>query len=204
MTEWKLFTGDTAEVSTAEFHRDRERAPHLEQPGHRDRLLRAADFVKVAAGLHTHQAGYLALVADLGCGDGGLLSVVRDFQNVSTAWGYDFAPANAAGWTERGVIAEQLDVFGADRGRVVLGDITIVTEVLEHLTDPHDAVRWIAERSPYLVASSPWNETDVDHDECHAWAFDMAGYRALIEQGGYQLLRHEPVGRFQVVLGRRA
>lgn len=201
MAEWKLFAGDVAHVSTASYHRDRERAPHLEQPGHRDRLLRAAEFVFVAARLHARRAdGAQATVSDLGCGDGGLLSVI---QQKLKAWGYDFAPANAAGWTERRVGAMALDVFGTDRGAVKLGDITVVTEVLEHLTAPHEAVRWIATGSRYLVASSPWNETDQNHDECHAWAWDMAGYRALIEQGGYRLLRHEKVGRFQVVLGMR-
>jgi cysteinyl-tRNA synthetase len=73
--------------------------------------------------------------------------------------------------------------------------------VLEHLTDPHDAVRWIADDSRFIVASSPWDEGPWWHDECHAWAWDREGYRALIEQGGYRILNHENVGRFQIVLG---
>ena len=80
------------------------------------------------------------------------------------------------------------------------GDVAVVTEVLEHLSDPHGALRWIAEHSPLLVASSPWNEDDVTHDECHAWAFDRDGYRALVEQAGYELIGEDDVGRFQVVL----
>jgi hypothetical protein len=140
-------------------------------------------------------------VSDLGCGDGGLLSLIQDR---TVAWGYDFAPANVAGWAERGVDAEQMDVFGEDADRVKFGDITVVTEVLEHLADPHGAVRWIGEHSRFIVASSPWDEDPDWHDECHAWAFDRAGYRALIEQGGFRVLRQEQVGRFQVVMGMRA
>lgn len=192
MTEWRLFDSDTAHVSTAEFHADRHRAAHLEDPLHRPRLELAASFVLQAVEMG---AGSLS---DLGCGDGGLLSLV---QGHVAAWGYDFCPANTAGWAERGVRAEFLDVFGADRDRVAFGDITVVTEVLEHLTDPHGAVRWIGDHSRFIVASSPWTETDTAHDECHAWAFDLTGYLHLIKQGGFTVLHHERVGSFQVILG---
>lgn len=195
--QWKLFDGDVADVSTFEFHEHRERAPHLEQPIHRGRLLAAAGFVSVATALGADT------VSDLGCGDGGLLQLLKADSRLVKAWGYDFAPANAAGWRERGVDAEPLDVFGADRDRVVFGAVTCVTEVLEHLTDPHGAVRWIGGHSRFIVASSPWDETPQRCDPCHAWAFDRDGYRQLIEQGGYRVIQHRDVDRFQVVLGMR-
>lgn len=192
MAEWKLFAGDTPHVSTYEFHQHRERAPHLEQPHHRPRLEKAAEFVRLAAADVEEPT-----VSDLGCGDGGLLSLIRDLDS----WGYDFAPANEAGWAERGVLAWPRDVFGADRDRVFLGDITVVTEVLEHLADPHDVVRWIGKHSRCIVASSPWGERPGSHDECHAWAWNREGYSALIQSGGYTIRRHDLVGPFQVILG---
>lgn len=201
MSEHRLFAGDIPHVSTAEFHADRPRAPHLDQPVHRPRLDGAAACVRSAAQLHAGRTSDRATLSDLGCGDGGLLSLVG---GIVDAWGYDFQPSNAAGWTERGVKAEALDVFGEDRDQIRLGDITVVTEVLEHIANPHGAVRWIGEHSPWIVASSPWNETPDHHDECHAWAFDHAGYRALMEQGGYRILRHEQVQQFQIVLGWRS
>jgi hypothetical protein len=192
MTAWKLFDGDQAHVSTAEFHADRVRANHLADPFHRPRLLKAAEFARMAAAQIEQPT-----LSDLGCGDGGLLSLV---QNEMEAWGYDFCPANAAAWPERGVKAEQVDVFGAGADRVRFGAISVVTEVLEHLTDPAAAVRWIREHSRFLVASSPWVETGERHDECHAWAFDVAGYRELIVSAGFRVMRHAQVGGFQVVL----
>jgi hypothetical protein len=196
VTAWKLFTGVVAHVSTADFHAHRERARHLDDPFHQPRLFKASEYVRAAARMHPHPT-----VSDLGCGDGGLLSLVQDEVE---AWGYDFAPANAAGWAERGVKAEQLDVFGADSSRVRFGVITVVTEVLEHLTDPGAALAWIREHSRFLVASSPWIENDLRHDECHAWAFDKAGYRDLIAGAGFRVLRHAEVGGFQVVLAEAA
>jgi hypothetical protein len=198
VSEHRLFAGLVPQVSTAEFHAGRDRAPHLEQPFHRGRLVRAAFLVEEAARL----AGRPVTVSDLGCGDGGLLSVLGNLPAVTDAWGYDFQVANSAGWPQRGVNAELADVFGADRGKVRFGDVTVMTEVLEHLADPHGAVGWVG--SAWLVCSSPWPETPLAHDECHAWAWDIAGYRALVEQGGWRVIRHDRVdGYFQALLAER-
>jgi hypothetical protein len=143
----------------------------------------------------------MVTVSDLGCGDGGLLSVVAGKRGVE-AWGYDFQPSNQAGWVERGVTASKADVFGRDRDTVLYGDIVVMTEVLEHLADPHGVLQRLGARPAvkYLVCSSPWTEHPGSHDECHAWAWDMDGYRALIEQGGFRVRRHVEVGMFQVML----
>lgn len=206
MAEYRLFTGDVPHVSTPEFHEHRERAPHLEQPVHRPRLDKAAEFVLDAVSRH-YKAGsqYTAGVSDLGCGDGGLLALLgRQSPDRVLAWGYDFQPSNQAGWAERDVTAELCNVFAPDHGGAILGDIAVMTEVLEHVADPHGVVRWVGAHCRFVVASSPWNESPVSHDECHAWAWDQDGYQALIEQGGYRVLRHETVGQFQVILGERS
>lgn len=211
MTEYRLFPEDTIpHVSTAAFHAHRERAPHLEQPVHQGRLHKAFEFVIQAL---QDQASRLdrdlatlsdrnVTLSDLGCGDGGLLQLLQGVVRLD-AWGYDFQPSNEAGWKERGIRAERANVFGTDRDLIDLGDIAVTTEVLEHLADPHGAVRWIGQHSRFLVASSPWNETPESHDECHCWCWDQDGYRALIEQGGFTVVRHQAVGQFQVVLGER-
>lgn len=196
MTEHKLFVGDTPRVSTAEFHEHRQRAPHLEQYAHQARLGQAVDFVRKAAELDGEQIS----VSDLGCGDGGLLSEVVKLGGVSRAWGYDFQPSNRQGWAERGVPGELKDVFGKDRDEILFGRLTVVTEVLEHLADPHEVVRWISQNSNYLVASSPYDEHSGSYDECHAWAWDVEGYAALVRQAGFQIVEHTQVdAKFQVL-----
>lgn len=195
MTEWKLFDGATPHVSTFEFHEHRERAPHLEQVHHQPRLFRAEQFVRTAA-----QELDGATVSDLGCGDGGLLSLLKDAPGITAAWGYDFAPANAAGWAERGVQAAAADVFGADWYSVVLGDIAVMTEVLEHVADPHGVVwRLRARGVKRLVCSSPWDESPARHCPEHAWAWDMDGYATMVGAAGWQIRQHESVGGFQVL-----
>lgn len=194
MSEWRLFDGDTPHVSTYEFHEHRERAAHLEQPMHRLRLEAAAALIRTAA-----RSLPQPTVSDLGCGDGGLLHLI---QHDVIAWGYDFAPANAAGWAERGVVAEALDVFGADRDRVHLGDIAVCTEVLEHIADPHGIVKWLADNTRFLVASSPRNERPGSASPEHAWAWDEQGYHDLLTGGGWTVLQHQLVGPFQVLLAR--
>ena len=205
MGEWRLSEGDVPHVSTFEFHEHRERAPHVDQPHHRPRLERAAGLVLQGAEelvLGAAESGPVVPVSDLGCGDGGLLPLLARHEHID-AYGYDFQPSNAAGWAERGVTATAYDVFDADIERVHLGDVAVVTEVLEHLADPHGAVRWIGGRSRFIVASSPWQERPGRHDECHAWAWDLAGYQALIRQGGFDVVVHDRVGPFQLILGRR-
>lgn len=196
MAEWKLFDGDVPFVSTAEFHADRERAPHLEQEWHRPRLEKAAEFVQQAV----TDLGPGVRISDLGCGDGGLLSLVQNLPGVEEAWGYDFCPANEAGWKERAVEASALDVFGADTGIVGIGDIVVMTEVLEHLARPHWALRWARQEGKRLVCSSPWNENQSNHCAEHAWAWDMEGYAAMLREAGWSITRHEQAGLFQVVL----
>lgn len=201
MAEWKLFEGATPHVSTAEFHAPRPRAPHLEQPTHQPRLFQARDFVVRAS----QNDGGQVSVSDLGCGDGGLLSLLQTLPEVSRCWGYDFQPSNSVAWPERGVTAELRDVFGKDSDTIQYGRVVVTTEVLEHLADPHGVVRNFANHCDYLVASSPHDETAASHDECHSWAWDMEGYKALVESNGFRVLEHVRVDwKFQALLAVRA
>jgi len=201
MSEWKLFDGERATVSTAEFHTYRARAPHLEQWAHQGRLYLAHEFVLDAVSRMSHTP---VVVSDLGCGDGGLLQLLAASDTVF-AYGYDFQPSNAVGWAERNVTARPVNVFDSEEiinPEVDLGQIVVMTEVLEHLTRPHSVLHEISTRgvTHFVVASSPWTESDVSHDECHAWAWDQAGYRALFEDACFTVVRHETTGMFQVIL----
>ena len=188
--EWKLFDGKPDFVS-AEWYEDRAAAHHLEEDGHTGRLLVARDLILEAVSLGGKE------VVDLGCGDGGLLSLLKDYDFKS--WGYDLMPTNIEyAINVRGVDARYTDFHSGD---IVYGDIAVMTEVLEHMEDPHEVVRSLP--SKYLIASSPQNETDVGHYEFHLWAWDQDGYRALLEQGGYKVINSQTSYWSQILLGIR-
>jgi hypothetical protein len=189
MSEWRLYDGEPPFFTTPAWYATLPRTPHLEQADHRPRLLAAAA-----------QAGELirilnlTTVVDLGCGDGGLLSLLPGMD----AWGYALCPADIAGAVEaRGVRAELLDV-AAHPDRVRWGELVLATEFFEHLADPHAVAREIARHCRGIVCSSPANETGWSHYEFHAWAWDEDGYRALLEQAGFTVRRHERCGSYQV------
>jgi len=189
MPAWRLFeAGTVPECATAEWYADREAAPHLEQPGgHRERLLLTHRHVAALVAEHD-----LSSVVDLGCGDGGLLSLLEGVD----AWGYDLCLANVEAAARRGVKVELLDLM-ADEPR--WAELAVATELLEHLIDPHAFLRRIREHCRFLVCSSPADETPEHHPDYHLWAFDTAGYQELLVGAGWRPLRHQLVGRFQVV-----
>lgn len=208
MGEWRLFPeGTVPECTTPAFYAGRDRAPHLEQGEHRDRLIEAAAQVRNAAiELFDHKPS----VSDLGAGDGGLLSIL-DRSRIIAAWGYDLQQSNVdAARDERRMDVQLGDVVEGwtqprmTRGRLPIqyGDISVCTEMLEHLIDPHWFVKSIV-KSKVLIASSPWTERRGSAYEFHTWAWDPDGYRALLEQGGYRVVRQELRGMFQILTGVR-
>jgi hypothetical protein len=88
-------------------------------------------------------------------------------------------------------------------GQVRWGDVVVVTEMLEHLVDPHGFVQNIPNSVRFVVASSPVNETDRNHYEFHLWAWDAAGYAALFTDVGWTVVDHRGVGPYQVLLASR-
>lgn len=192
MAEWRLFDeGTVPEFTQPGWYEGREHAPHLEE-GHRPRMEHAAAFIAQIA-----LARKLRTVVDLGAGDGGLLSLLGP---AFTAWGYDLMPENIRAAKERGVDVRYGDVVDGD---VDWASIAVCTEMLEHLVDPHGFLRNLPEQVKVLVCSSPWDERPGAAYQFHTWAWDLDGYRALVDQAGFTVQRQRPVGRFQVVLAVR-
>lgn len=197
--EYRFFKPQDGEpyFSTQKFHDDRDAAPHIDQHGmQRDRLVLAADFVKDLVSVYG-----ISSVSDLCCGDGGLLEYLKPFfeENGVESWGYDFSPANIRDAQYK----RKVDVSFADvvKDDIRLGELTIMTECLEHFYDPHAMVRKVAEQSNYFVASGPNGETPEAHYSLHTWGWSEPAYRNLLEQAAYSIVRHENISIFQVIAG---
>jgi hypothetical protein len=102
------------------------------------------------------------------------------------------------GWTERLVAAFPRN-FVDEWDSIPAADVYVMTEVLEHLADPHRMVRRVHNRWAHLIASSPWTETYDSHDECHAWAWDKEGYAKMIADAGFTVHAQMTQGMFQIV-----
>jgi hypothetical protein len=188
------------EWTTPEWYADRPVAPHLEQQGHHDRLVSAAHMVWYTTGSDPSEC----TVSDLGAGDGGLLALVAADPGVGASWGYDLQPSNVAAAAARGVRVELLDVV-ADFDGVEFGRTVVATEFLEHLLDPHGFLRRLHAETPvkWLVASSPFRETVEEHYEYHCWAWDVAGYEAMLAECGWHVRCADFPWICQVVLAER-
>jgi hypothetical protein len=209
--EYRLFDTPVAHVSTAEYHKDRERAMHLEDPSHITRLAKAVEFIAEAARIEGYTRESPGILVDLGCGDGGLLKLLSMGQsNNLLAYGYDFAPNNVEGAHQRALFnVEYLDVFPIEGDPPVNPkvfkrriDIANMTEVIEHLTRPHEVLACLAPMVKWLVCSSPWNETPDNYADCHAWAWDMRGYQKLLVDAGFEPQLFARCGLSQVILAK--
>jgi len=201
--EARLFPeGTVPEWTTPEWYAGRETAPHLEQEGHRERLLLSARFIEDALARGGHN------VLDVGAGDGGLLSLVAD-KTPGVAYGFDLQQTNVDAAVSRGADVRLVDAVAEDdwAGDVwesSTSTVLVATEMLEHLVDPHAFVRLMHDSgAKWLVASSPYTETAESHYEFHTWAWDLAGYRALLENNGWTVLRQDTAWISQVLLAER-
>jgi SAM-dependent methyltransferase len=169
VTAWKLPGG---EVITP----DRPWMNLEGQPGFAQRARMVADLARLVTGLALH----VSTVTDLGCGDGSLLAMLPG----ARAWGYELGAGDVEHARRRGLDVRQADILD---GRLEYGDLLIASEVLEHLEDPAAFLAALP-LDRVLIASSPSCETGTWFNPIHSWAFDLGGYRELMESGGWRVL----------------
>jgi hypothetical protein len=186
--EYRLFDpADPPEWLDPEWWRDREHCDHLGSPtgAHVARLKAAADLAARAA---NEVRGY---VVDLGAGDGALLSLLPDGLRASSS-GYDIIRADV----EHACEVRGVEVFGPINvaytlvrypASLRLGPVVVLTEVLEHMADPHGFLAKLHTRPEvrFVVASSPHSETPEQHEWNHAWCWDVEGYEEMFNLAGF-------------------
>lgn len=210
MTEHRLFDpADPPEWLDPEWWRDRPHCDHLGSPtgAHRARLEAARDLAWKAA---LNYAAYQGkpYVVDLGAGDGALLSLLPESLR-DTSYGYDAIKADVRyAVCEREVEVHLRNVRRAletEPMTLPLGPVVVLTEVMEHMADPHGFLRLLAARPEvrYVVASSPHSETPEQHEWNHAWAWDCRGYLAMFRAAGFKGVEYQEVEWSQLWLFER-
>lgn len=170
----------------AEWYKDRPVSDHINEPGHRQRLLQASELVQDV--LHyTNEA----TISDWGAGNGGLL---HEFKKLTLeAWGYDMSPlAVAHGIQKYGVELSELDVTEV-RPKRMAGNVVVLTEFLEHLENPHELVRQIFTLYPqaqFVVASVPGFEDPRKPYEYHLWCWHGSSFADMFTRIGWKVQRH--------------
>lgn len=184
MTEWRLFPeGEPPRFTTLGFFTGHPWIPPAEQAGHAERTGMVAGLVRnLVLGHYTVDPP--EDLSDLGCGDGSLLELTAELG--VPQWGYDAGTQNVAVARGRSLGVRQADVL--DLSALEVADLATACDVVEHLADPHGWLAGIPSR--LLVASSPSAETGEWHYEHHAWAWDVPGYRALVEGAGWRVVDH--------------
>ena len=190
-------TFDTPHSHDAEWYKDREVADHINQEGHRHRLMKVKDYVLELVG--TDES---ITIADFGCGNGGLMREIEKSIPNNKIWGYDLCPANVEDSHQKGNTEniKYLDFVNED---VEFPNIVISTEVLEHLVDPDAFIKRLLDNGvEYIVASSPDYETPTYHAPFHLWVFNGDSYKEMFEQQGWEVLEHKKE-HFQYIVAKR-
>jgi len=158
---------------------------YAEDPVQCDRIRRTREAVGRAILDGKDEVKDDLLVISLGCGSG---DVEGPFSAITRVIGFDCNPAALACARERFPLAFY---FEADIEALEprLSDVLILSEVLEHLQDPHALVaRWLPQ-SRHVVITHPINEPldSTASGGDHSWSYDEWDLKQWLVNGEHQL-----------------
>jgi hypothetical protein len=128
-------------------------------------------------------------ICDPACGDGSAVLNAHFLSPISSAIFADISP-NVLQTIMPQVLPFEATITVGDVFDTLTAldhvDCIVLTEILEHLADPDALLRLARTKTDWLVASSPIVPEGIeDHTDQHLWSFDMAGYREMLEEAGW-------------------
>jgi len=127
-------------------------------------------------------------VCDPACGDASVVTAAHALSPIKRAILGDISPDTVAKLVPLDPGFE-VDRRVADASKTLRSldhvDAIVLTEFLEHIIDPDAVLRLARQKARWLVASSPITD-GRDHTKQHYWAFDMEGYREMLEEAGWK------------------
>lgn len=135
---------------------------HTYWPEHIERVDQTTKIAQLLIDTHG-----LETVADLSCGDG---AIVRGLERVSFSHMCDY--------THNG------DGIEVTIKHLKPVDLFICTETIEHLEAPWTVLEHIAQRTKWLVLSTPLDEDTTENWE-HYWSFTRDDVKTMLTQSGF-------------------
>jgi hypothetical protein len=134
----------------------------------KDHILR----VHLTASL-AHWVGNVSSVADLSCGDGAILDMVKKITHAKTAIYGDYAP----GFAIRGPIESTIH-------EIPEVDLFVCSETIEHVDNPSYVLENIRKKTKHMILTTPLGE-DTDDNPEHLWGWDEKGMSHLLGEAGF-------------------
>lgn len=143
---------------------------HYHWEDHVNRVQRTIEFAR--------RNSLYGRVADLSCGDG---SIAKALSSEATLG--DFAP----GYFLTGPIKQTIELIDFQ-------DVFIMTETLEHLSDPLGTLWKIRPKTRKLLLSTPVHDDGaLDDNPEHLWVYDRSGVEFLLDAADFVVLDYEEI-----------
>jgi len=128
-------------------------------------------------------------IIDPACGDGSIVMASTELHRPTKAVLSDISTKSIAAISKnkppKYIQVKVQDIFDALKGPEDY-DLIVLSETLEHLSDPDTILSLARDRGKMLVASSPqMRKTQVDSNKEHLWMFDAEGYRGMLMKAGW-------------------
>jgi hypothetical protein len=191
--EFKLFSKPdyaNGRPGDAAWYRDRAVSDHINETGHRERLLEALNLIGDAIE-QVKLSSYPYTLSDFGAGNGGLLAQVKKKFWGINAWGYDLSPKAVEWGKEKYTVDLRCDDVLSNP--IDIGSIVVLTEFLEHIVDPHGMLKrlHLSFDPQWIVASSPGFESPGKQYEYHLWSWYQGdSFAKMFEREGWRVRRH--------------
>lgn len=141
-------------------------------PEHRERVART---IEIAQQLIDEYE--LKSVADLSCGNGAIVDALRVADKLKN----DISTAGTS-IEERVLMMEPVDLF-------------ICTETIEHIEAPWTVLEHVAQRTKWLLLSTPLDEDPSIGNYEHYWSFELRDVMTMLDHSTFYAASYELLGK---------
>ncbi len=166
----------------------------INRPSDGLRLYIAAGYI-----IATVKFNDIKTIGDYGCGAGGLMKFLKHNLPDKDIFGYDMVPDNVSYCKSQGLNVELKDIT---KDTFNFGDLVVITETLEHLSDPTEFLKKIP-KGTWLIASVPCNETQDRRDPSHLHVWENDSFGEMLRECHFDIHHFDRAFICQIVVAKR-